>query len=128
MRPSVVALTAMLLTAACATMTQASLENRTLSYGCSDIVAVGRVENGTYEHIQSEDDLLGRGSIEATLHVRKVVRGASLPAVVPVRYVAHSFMREDRDFMLVLRRSGSGLEITSGQLMSLRPLLASRCV
>lgn len=50
-----------------------------------------------------------------------------MPSVLPVRYFAHVSMREDRDFMLVLKRTGTGFEITTGQLMSLRPRLSSRC-
>jgi hypothetical protein len=36
-------------------------------------------------------------------------------------------MREDRDFMLVLKRTDSGFEIATGQLMSSRPRPARRC-
>jgi len=37
-------------------------------------------------------------------------------------------MREDREFMLVLTRKGTNYEIITGQLMSLRPHLVSRCL
>ena len=127
MRFPILPASALLLSAACATVPQASLEDRTLSYGCNDMVVVGRVKNGAYQPAQSENDILGHGWISATLHVRKVVRGAGLPAVLPVSYFAHTFMRQDRDFMLVLKRSDTGYEITTGQLMSVRPLLASHC-
>jgi hypothetical protein len=105
----------------------ASLEDRTLSYGCNDTVVVGRVTNGAYQPVQSENDILGHGWISATLHVRKIVRRTNVPANLPVRYFAHTYMREDRDFMLVLKRSAGGYEIATGQLMSVRPLLASHC-
>jgi hypothetical protein len=36
-------------------------------------------------------------------------------------------MRQDRDFMVVLKHGSSGYEIATGQLMSARPLLASHC-
>jgi len=36
-------------------------------------------------------------------------------------------MRHDRDFMLVLGHTASGYEIKTGQLMSVRPLLATSC-
>jgi len=121
------AASAVLLTAACATAPGASLEDRTLSYGCHDIVVVGSVRNGVYEPVKAENDVLGHGWISATLRVRKVVRGAEVPPVLPVKYFAHTYMRQDRDFMLVLAHTDTGYEITTGQLMSLRPVLASRC-
>lgn len=103
------------------------LENRTLQFGCNDVVVVGRIENGAYQSIETENDLLGHGRIAAQVHVRKVVRGGGVPTVLPVRYFAHSYMREDREFMFVLERTDTGYEIKFGQLMALRPLLASRC-
>ena len=118
---------ATLLTVACATGQEASLEDRTLPFGCSDTVVVGRVENGAYEHVEIENDLLGHGWISATLKVQKVVRGERVPPVLPVRYFAHTNMRQDRDFMLVLGRTSAGYEIKTGQLMSVRPLLATSC-
>jgi hypothetical protein len=127
MRVRIIPVSAVLLTAACATVPQASLEDRTLSYGCNDIVVVASVRNGAFEHVQIANDILGHGWISATLHVRKVVRGPDLPAVLPVRYFAHTYMRQDRNFMLVLKHSGSGYEIRTGQVMFLRPLLASHC-
>ena len=127
MRLVLVALTITLLTAGCATVPQASLEDRTLSYGCNDTVVVGTVTNGAFVPVEANDDILGHGWVSATLHVRKVIRGASLPAALPVRYFAHTYMRQDRDFMFVLKHSGTGYEIATGQLMSARPMLASRC-
>jgi len=127
MRLPVITASILLLTSACATMQHASLEDRTLPYGCSDIVAVGSVTNRAYEPVANNDDLIGHGWISATLHVRKTIRGASLPAALPVRYFAHTYMRQGRDFLLVLKRDGAGYEIAAGQLMSARPLLASHC-
>jgi len=127
MRFLILSAAAVLLTAACATAPEASLENRTLPFGCSDIVVVGRVTNGAFQHVEIENDLLGHGWISATLSVRKVVRGGPISSVLPVRYFAHTYMRQDRDFMLVLERVGTGFEIKTGQLMSVRPLLESHC-
>ncbi|MFL6724988.1 MAG: hypothetical protein ACJ8FS_00555 [Sphingomicrobium sp.] len=127
MRPLVLVVAVALATAACATGPKASLGERTLPFGCNDTVVIGTVSHGTYQPVASENDVLGHGWIAALLKVRKVVRGAPLPPVLPVRYFAHAEMRRDREFMLVLRRTGSGYEITTGQLMSVRPLLASRC-
>jgi hypothetical protein len=127
MRILILSVPAMLLTVACATGQKASLEDRTLPFGCNDTVVVGRVESGAYEPVKSENDLLGHGWISAKIKVRKVVRGERVPLVLPVRYFAHANMRQDRDFMLVLGRSGAGCEIKAGQLMSVRPVLATSC-
>jgi hypothetical protein len=127
MRLLIVSVLAMLLTVGCATGQEASLEDRTLPYGCSDTVVVGRVKNGAYQPVESENDLLGHGWISATLKVRNIVRGERVPPVLPVRYFAHTYVREDRDFMLVLGRTGAGYEIKTGQLMSVRHLLATSC-
>ena len=116
-----------LLSAGCATVPQASLEDRTLSYGCNDTVVVGTVTNGSFTPVEASGDILGHGWVSATLHVRKVVRGERLPAVQPLRYFAHTYMRQDQPFMLVLKHTAAGYEITTGQLMRLRPLLASHC-
>ena len=115
------------LTAGCATVPQASLEDRTLSYGCKDTVVVGTVTNGAFQPVEATDDILGHGWASATLHVRKIVRGERLPSVLPVRYFAHTYMRQDQEFMLVLAHVGAGYEIKTGQLMRVRPLLASHC-
>lgn len=127
MRPTVIAASVVLLTAACTVVPKASIEDRTLSYGCNDIVAVGRIKNGAFEHVQSDNDILGHGWMSGTLRVRRVVRGASLPALLPVRYFAHAPLREDRDFMFVLRHTSTAYEITTGQSMSVHPLLTSQC-
>ena len=117
----------MLLTAACVTASPASLEDRTLSYGCNDIVAVGNIENAAYAPSPSDNDLIGRGWITAKLHVRRTVRGGPLPPRLPVRYFAHTYMREDRDFMFVLTAADGGLEVATAQLMSAHPRAVSTC-
>jgi hypothetical protein len=127
MRRALVALTITYLTVGCATVPQASLKDRTLSYGCSDTVVIGTVANGAFELVEAHDDILGHGWASATLHVRKIVRGERLPAVLPIRYFAHTYMRQDQEFMLVLKHVGADYEIKSGQLMRVRPLLASHC-
>jgi hypothetical protein len=127
MRFPVLSVAIMLIIGGCATAPQASVQDRTMPFGCNDSVVVGTVENGTFQPVESEADILGHGWISATLHVRKVVRGTSLRSVLPVRYFSHAYMRHDREFMLVLKHTGTGFEITDGQLMSERPRLASHC-
>jgi hypothetical protein len=127
MRLSVLSVTIMMLIAGCAAASPVSLEDRTLSFGCDDIVVVGSIVNGAYQPTEADNDVIGHGWISATVKVRHVIRGTRIPSVVPVKYFAHAYMREGQDFMLVLERADAGYEIATGQLMSLHPRLASRC-
>jgi hypothetical protein len=112
---------------ACASIS-ASDEDRTLSFGCGDVVLIGRVANLDYQSVDIEDDIIGYGWITANLSVRRVVKGPRLPSSLPVKYFAHTYMREDRDFMFVLSKTEANeYRIETGQLMSLRPRLAAQC-
>jgi hypothetical protein len=127
MRLSTLCLSVILLTTGCASAPKASLEARTLGFWCDDVVVVARLENGTFTPVKSEDDILGHGWISATLKVRKVVRGASVPSTLPVKYFAHTYLREDRDLMLGLTRTRDGdYKITTSQVMWF-PILAKHC-
>lgn len=116
------------ITPACATVPTASEEDRTLAFGCDDTVVIGKLKNDDYQHVDIEDDILGHGWISAELSVRKSVKGNVPQPVVPVKYFAHTYMREDRDFMLVLSEAEDRTyHINTAQLMSVHPRLASRC-
>jgi hypothetical protein len=106
---------------------EASLEDRTLPFGCSDTIVIGKVRNGTYQPVASKNEILGHGWISAMLDVRKVVRGAPVASALPVKYFAHTYIRHDREFIFVLRHTSTGYEITTLQLMSVRPQLAAQC-
>ncbi len=128
MRLTLICLIATILLAACTTEPRTSLEDRTLRFSCGDVVAIGSVKNGSFQPVSSADDILEHGWVSATLSVRRVVRGAALPPVLPVRYFAHTYMREDRDFMLALKPvRGAAYEIETGQLVSLKPILSNEC-
>ena len=118
---------AILLVGSCATRPQVRVEDRRLSFGCSDIVVIASIQNEAEEPATTPNDLLGHSWFTATLNIKHVVRGRGIPASLPVRYYAHTSFRHDLDFMLVLKRTASGYEITTGQRMSLRPFLANRC-
>ena len=127
MRRVVSTLSAVALISACTTVSSESVDDRTLSYGCSDIVVVGRVENDSANQASySSDDLIGHDSFSAELRVRRVVSGSSIPASLPVKYFAHTYIRGDRDFMFVLTPVDGGYAIATAQLMSNKPR-AVRC-
>jgi hypothetical protein len=128
MRYPIAALPFYSMAVACTAVDAASVEDRTLSFGCEDIMVVGRVKNSGFSPVRHNDDIIGHGSASAAILVRKAVRGPKLPRVIPVHYFAHAYMREDRDFMFVLRRSEGGtFGVASAQLMSLKPRLAAQC-
>ena len=128
MRLALALLNASVLLAACAAETKPSLEDRTLAFSCKDTIAIARVKNGAFQAATSADDLLGHGWVSATLTVSKVVRGPVLPQTIAVRYFAHTYMNESRDFMLVVGRADDGVyQIKRGQLMSRRPLPSNAC-
>ena len=103
-------------------------DDRTLAFGCNDLVIVGRMTNGDYHTVEDPEDILGLGWIDATLSVRQVIRGKETRSVLPVRYFAHTYMWDDGDFMLVLSPEADGVAIIrTGQLMSAHPKLAARC-
>lgn len=119
-------LLASLMTVACTTFSSA--DDRILQYGCDDIVLIGRLKNEDYEAAYIEDDLLGHGWATGRIKVRKVVKGKDIPSFVPIRYFAHTYVREDREFMFVLSRSDSNLfRVETAQLLSARPRLAAKC-
>jgi hypothetical protein len=105
----------------------ASIEDRTVPFRCNDTAVIATVESHSITPIESKDDLIGHGWVTATLKVKTVVKGPNVPRVLPVKYYAHTYMRHDRDFMLVLHQTDQGWVITNGQLMSAQPLLADRC-
>ncbi|HEX7820160.1 MAG TPA: hypothetical protein VF463_06030 [Sphingobium sp.] len=105
-----------------------TIEDRALPYGCSDIVVVGRITNGEYTPVHDDDDIIGHGLIGAHIKVKRLLKGANLPSLLPIRYYAHTYMRDDRDFMFVLSGNGTdGFEIRHAQLMSVRPIISVEC-
>ena len=116
------------LLAACVTTEPTSEENRTLEFNCQETVVIGKLTNEeTYERVPIENDLIGHGWMEATLHVRRTVHGAKISGDVPIRYFGHTYIREDRSFMFVLSHDETGYEIEIGQLMSVGPKAVSVC-
>lgn len=123
-----ISLSAFLLSlSACTTTSHVPLENRTLPFGCNDVVVIGRVTTGAYQHAASQEDVIGHGWYSATIAVRSTVRGARLPSVLRVRYFSHARFRDDLPFMFVLSPTSTGYQIATAQLMSLHPRLARSC-
>ena len=119
---------------ACAAPAQAASDDSHITYGCDDLVVVGRLNNLTYDLIEDPDDLLGHGVVNARVRIKQVLHG-SAGNRVDVRYVAHAMFIESDDFLLVLKPQKSGTYwLDSANLMDDRfylnrspPVLASRC-
>jgi hypothetical protein len=105
----------------------AGIEDRTLPWGCNDTAVIAWVESHSMNPIEAKDDLIGHGWVTATLKVKTVLKGKKLPHDLPVKYYAHTYLRHDRDFMLVLHQTDQGWVITKGQRMAVQPLLEDRC-
>jgi hypothetical protein len=106
----------------------ASLRDRTLPYKCGDTVVIGSVKNKRFDPIEQGQDIIGLGLVSAELTIRKMVAGHRIPGIVPVTYVAHTYMREQIDSMFVLGKMPDGsFEIKAGQRMAVHPRLAARC-
>ena len=84
----------------------------------NDLVVRGRLNNQSYEHVDVPDDILGHGWITARLHVRRVLKGRLLHSrtVLTVKYFAHTYMREDREFRFHLRPTEDGTYVVCAQL------------
>ena len=116
------------LLAACVATDEVSLAGRTLPYACDDYVVVGRVHNESLSTIPNENDILGHSNYFGTIRVRRTVRGHRLPSTIRVRYGSHGEIRDDSDFMFVLKKEDDGaFSIKTAQLMSVNPLLAAVC-
>lgn len=113
----------------CATVTDAkSPERDDIEYGCKDLVVVGRLVKQDYQHVEIEDDILGHGWVTADVKVDNVVFGHTLARKLPVRYFAHTYMREDRDFVFVLRPAENGRHLVrTADLVENDRKLANHC-
>ena len=100
-----------------------------VTYGCDEMVVIGRLENLDYEHVELKDDLLGHGWMNARIHVRSVVKGADRRRVLPLRYFGHTYLRHDRTFMLVLSPQEGAYGLTSATMLRgwSRPKLEAAC-
>jgi hypothetical protein len=101
-----------------------------ISYGCGDIVVLGRLKNNRdYEHVEIEDDLLGHGWMTARVNIGELLKGREWRGTVPVRYFGHTYLREDRDFVVVLSPGErNGYVVRTASLLEDRSTLASHCL
>src|SRR4051812_13094836 len=88
------------------TSAHAAGDDDVVTFHCGDLVVIGRLENLDYEYVPIENDLLTHGWITARVRGRGVLVGHAQGRVLPARYFEHTYRREDRDFVLVINRTG----------------------
>jgi hypothetical protein len=100
-----------------------------LTYLCNQAVVIGRLENRNYEHAPIENDLLGHGFTDATLHIKEVPFGRIARRTLSVQYFSHAQIVEDESIMFVLDRpEEDGLYfVRSLRMMDSKPQLARSC-
>ncbi len=126
MHSSVIAALALLL--AGAGRATASDEDGPVTYGCNDVVVVGRVKTIGYTSQTQEGDLLGHGRYDMKVSIKRVLRGRETRHVVPANGFAHGQMRENVDFWLVLTPAADGgYVIRRGNLARHPYMLAATC-
>lgn len=76
---------------------------------CSDTVVLGRITNQSYSELPRDPHLINM-DVLWTLHVRvkKVINGVDPGPTITVVVIAHSKLREDKDFTFHLRRVSGG--------------------
>ncbi len=99
-----------------------------ITYGCEEVVVIGRVKTNDYTELTGPQDMLGHGRYDMTVNIKRVLRGKETRRAVPAASFAHSEMREDVDFWLILTPSThDGYVIRTGDLTGFPYKLAARC-
>jgi hypothetical protein len=97
------------LVGACATVHADEPANE-LEYSCKDLVVIGRVVTLSSEGIPDSDFLpnwQSRNKLE--VRIKRVVRGSERRNVVPAIGIHHGKLRDDLDFLAVLRPTETGV-------------------
>ena len=100
----------------------------TISYGCDEVVAIGRVTTAKYTDLTAKEDALGHGRYDMKLAIKRVVRGNEKRRVVPIVGFSHAEMRNDADFWMILTpTTGGAYLIRSANLTRIPYKLARTC-
>ena len=99
-----------------------------VTYGCNELVVVGRLRTLDYSEAPAEGELLQRGRYSMQASVKRVLRGKDSRRVLPVIGHAHGQMRDDVDFWLVLTPAPNGAyTLRAANLTSIPYRLAPKC-
>lgn len=114
-----------LLLAGCATIGAAEPATE-LAYSCDDLVVIGRVRTLSSEGVPNppNSDFLPNWNSRNQLQVRikRILRGSEPRRVVPASHIVHGQMRDDRDFLMVLKpTAGGAYQLETAALWNERP-------
>ena len=80
-----------------------------LQYGCDDLVVLGRIETLGITSIDGADPLPGwQSEYQLQIQIKRVMRGKETGEIIRASAVSHSQIRNDRDFLIVLRADERG--------------------
>lgn len=95
----------------CATLNTGEPANE-LQYGCNELVVIGRIATRGGTSIPDADPLPNwRSEWQLLVKIKRVIRGVEPRSVVPATGVSHAQIRDDRDFLAVLRPIEGGAYI-----------------
>jgi hypothetical protein len=119
------------LLAGCTTL-DADEPPRELSYGCDDMVVIGRVATVAGTAIHEPEAALPnwRSEWRLQVHVKRVVRGSERRQVISATAISHAQIRDDRDFLIVLRPNEGrtyNLRVAALWHVRPRPMLTEPC-
>lgn len=114
----------------CATVDTGEPANE-LAYGCKDLVVIGRIATLSGTSIPDADPLPNwRSEWQLQVKIKRVIRGSERRLVVPAVGLSHAQIRDDRDFLAVLRPIEGGaysLETAALWYDGPRPRLIEPC-
>jgi hypothetical protein len=114
----------------CATLDNGKAASE-LSFGCNDLVVIGRITTITGTGITDVGDLPNWYSRwQLRIKIKRVVRGSEKRRIVPATAISHAQIRGDRDFLAVLGPADNGAYVLkTGALWGEkpRPHLAKSC-
>lgn len=121
------ALVALLFVASCASAEHPERQN-VMSYGCDDLVLIGRVTTVASEEIPDPRSLLGHSVWDTEITIKRIIRGAERKRTVRATGVSHAQIRDDIDMLIVLSKpeGGRGYTIQTLNVVGLSRL-ADRC-
>src|SRR5688500_11790799 len=81
-----------------------------LSYGCNELVVIGRIVTLNGTTIRDTDASLPnwRSEWQLSIEIRRVIRGTERRSIVPATGLSHAQIRNDRDFLVVLQPMEGG--------------------
>ena len=105
---------------------------RELSYGCDDLVVIGRVATVSEASVQDSGVELANWRSEWGLQIRvkRVIQGSERRRLIPASAISHAEMRDDVDFLIVLRpNEDESYDLQTAALWQRnpRPILVEPC-